>query len=80
MLNCFIVSFIVGNTEGCALHTFLNCGVRRDKRTVNSLLLYMQLPLINVNSVTQRQIPGSAGWLCQRGWRDTQCLDLALVT
>ncbi len=35
--------------------------VRRDKRTVNSLLLSMQLPLINVNSMTQRQIPGRLG-------------------
>lgn len=61
MLNSFIVSFIVGNREGRVLHRFLNSGVRRDKRTVNSLLLSMQLPLINVNSLTQPQIPGRLG-------------------
>lgn len=37
MLNGFIVSFIVGNREGRVLRRFLNSGVRRDKRTVNSL-------------------------------------------
>lgn len=67
VLNSFIVSFIVGNREGCVLHRFLNSGVRRDKRTVNSLLLSMQFPLINVNSVTRAANPWQTGWPCQQG-------------